>query len=104
MKYILGKCKVQMNVCTRFTTYFKQSSQPAMQGNITLLWQNLLYTIYMYRTLPSIRGKHYGFGLINKRQRKLKGQSRMDNPEIQEILGKRHRTKSNKAKRHNTEN
>ena len=81
MKYILGKCKVQMNVCTRFTTYFKQSSQPAIQGNITLLWQNLLYTIYMYRTLPSIRGNPYGFGLINKRQRKLKGQSRMDNLE-----------------------
>jgi hypothetical protein len=37
-------------------------------------------------------------------QRKLKGQSRMDNPEIQETLGTRHRTKSNKAKRHNTEN
>jgi hypothetical protein len=40
----------------------------------------------------------------NKGKRKPKGQSRMDNPEIQEILGKRHRTKSNKAKRHKTEN
>jgi len=36
--------------------------------------------------------------IVNKRQRKSKEQSRMDNPETQAILGTRHRTKTNKAK------
>ena len=79
MKYILGRCKVQMHVCTGFTTYFKQSSQPAIQGNITLLWQKLLYTIYMYRTLPSIRVNPYGFAkqTLEKTEGAIKnGQSR----------------------------
>ena len=43
-------------------------------------------------------------GYINKRWRKPKGQSSMDNPERHATLGIRHRTKTNKHQKHSTQN
>ena len=42
----------------------------------------------------------------NKHQRNPKGQSRMDNPQTRVVLGNtnRYRMKTNKRKKHNTEN
>jgi hypothetical protein len=48
--------------------------------------------------------KNNFFILIYKRYIKLKGQSRMNNPETQVTLGTGHRTKTNKTIKHNTGN
>ena len=52
-----------------------------MQGNITLLWQKLLYTIYMYITLPSIRVNPCGFAkqTLEKTEGAIKNGQSMEN-------------------------
>jgi hypothetical protein len=57
---------------------------------------------YIKNQLYCVKNKF--FILIYKRYIKLKGQSRMNNPETQVTLGTGHRTKTNKTIKHNTGN
>ena len=55
-------------------------------------------TIFGYHLAQNCLPLFINFTSISKRQRKLKGQPRTDNPETQATLSTRHRMKTNKTK------